>query len=153
MANTTFIRHEVALALADLIAASADSSTSVSPYDPGERNLTGERIWVDTITGAVDYPIVAHHYLPHDDRFTISWIVWVYKTGRGVIPQAVAERCQELMAAINEAVSENAALSDVDGVIDVTISGVDGPDIAPHAEGWAALATVSVEAHTRITRS
>lgn len=151
---TNFNRQAVKAALVDNIAAQVDSPTvKVSTFDPGPRDLKHEHIFVDSTVGAVDYPIVAAGLYPHDDRFTVVFFVHVYKAGAGATGDTAGQRCEELMNAINAAVHADIVLDGVDGVIDATIGSVDGPDAFAHLEGWAALASVSVDIHCRIVAS
>lgn len=148
---TTFNRQAVKAALVDNIAAQVDATVKVSTYDPGPRNLSAEHIFVDSTVGNVDYPVVAAGLYPHDDRFAVVFFVHVYKAGRNSDGDVVGTRCEELMNAIDAAIHADIALVDVDGVIDATIASVDGPDAFAHQEGWAAIASVTVDIHARIT--
>lgn len=148
-----FNRQAVKAALVDNISAQVDATTRVTSYDPGPRDLKNEHIFIDTTTGNVEYPAVAAGLYPHDDRFVLKFFVYVYKVGAGATGDTAATRCEELMNAINTAVHGDIALTGVDGVIDCTISSVDGPDAFPHLEGWAAIAQVDVDAHLRIYAS
>jgi hypothetical protein len=146
---TTFNRQAVKSALVDNIAAQLDGTTKVTTYDPGPRNLHREHIFVQATTGNIDNPVVARTLHPHDDRFTINFMVYVYAAGKAD-GDVVGNRCEELMNAINIAVYEDITIGDSDGVIDVTLASVDGPDVFPYSEGWAGIGEVAVEAHVRI---
>jgi hypothetical protein len=147
---TTFTRQAVKSALVTNIAAQLDQSTAVTSYDPGPRNLKNEHIFVQAISGSVDYPAVAAGIYPHDDRFTVNFFVYVLKVGRSASGETAGDRCEELMNAINTAVHQDINLDGYDGVIDCTLSSVEGPDVFPHQEGWAGIAEIDVDVHSRI---
>lgn len=153
MGNTDFIRYEAAEQIAEAIGGYVDATVTVDVVDPGGANLRNEHIFCDSISGSTEYTSVAGGLMPHDDRFTVNLVVYVFRTGRSATPATAAKRCQELMSAVNRAVSLDPTIGQLDGVIDATVGTVNGPVLLEHEDGWVAYSEIEIAVHTRLTNS
>lgn len=148
---TTFVRAEVRQALVDLITARvADDTVLVARNEP--REYLDRNIILGETIGNVDYPAMAPT-LPRDDDFTIVIECDAYIPGDDAAAAEVA--VQALAAAVMAAVSINPVAYDpldglVDGVLDVTVGNVDGPNTIPAPEGFGSVMTIAVTVRTRI---
>lgn len=145
-----FIRAECRAWLVEAIADQLDGVT-VTRNEP--RDWPDETVWLADTIGAVDYPAVGAS-LPRQDDFSV--IVVCACTRPGDDPAEAEARAQQLADAVMAAVSPHPQTAPpaggIDGVLDVTVAGVDGPDLAIAPEGYGAVMTVTVEFRTRITR-
>ncbi len=145
---STFNRSEARRWLVDAITLAASDDVQVTRNEP--RDLTDLCIWLGDTTGTVDYPVSGRN-LPRQDTFTV--IVTCSAIIPGDDPADAEQRCEDLAAAVLEAVSGDPhAPVEVTGLIDVVVTAVDGPDVVPVAEGYAGLMTVAVQFDVRITR-
>lgn len=134
--------------LHDEILQHVSDDVHVSRNEP--RDLTDLAIWLGDTTGQVDYPVVGRG-LPRQDTFTVLVVCSVIWPGDEAYE--AEERCEVLATAVLDAVSGDPHVPlDVIGLIDVSVSSVDGPDVVPAAEGFAAVMTVAVQFNVRITR-
>jgi len=145
--NTYIIRDECQERLVELI--SAPDGVEVLDNEP--RDWMQDGIFVADTVGTISYPVQAYGLIPRDDEFSIV-VVCVARHPADTAREAKA-RVQSYAQAVMEAVSVGTGptLGDLPGAFDATISNVDGPDALPAAEGYAAVMTVTVDVHTRIT--
>lgn len=143
----TFIRSDVRTRLVELI--EPPDGIEVLRNEPRAWQQNG--IFLADTVGTVSYPAQAAGYIPRDDQFSI--IVVCVRNEPGDEPEQAETACQEYGEAVMDAVTSGTGptLGDLAGVFDATISSVDGPDVAPTAEGYMAVMTVTVDVHTRIT--
>lgn len=147
MSNRRFIRAECKQRIVELI--SAPDGVEVLRNEPRDWQQNG--IFLADTVGTVSYPAQAWGLIPRDDEFSI--IVVCVRNEPGDTAEQAEESCQEYGEAVMDAVTsgDGPTLNDLEGVFDATISSVDGPNPFPTAEGYAAVMTVTVDVHTRIT--
>lgn len=144
----SFNRAQARQWLLDQITLHADDVVQVTRNEP--RDLTDIAIWLADTTGQITYPVVGRG-LPRHDTFTTLVVCSVLVPGDE--PHEAEERVEQLAAGVLDAVSEDPhAPLDITGLIDVSVTSCDGPDLVPAVEGFAALMTVAVQFDMRISR-
>ena len=143
-----FVRSAARQWLLDEICSHLDATATVTRNEP--RELADVSVWLGDTTGQVTYPVVGRG-LPRQDTFTtlvICSVIWPADD-----PGEAEQRVQSLASGVLTAVSGDPHLDvDIDGVIDVTVTSVDGPDVVPAAEGFGAVMALSIQFDVRITR-
>lgn len=144
----TFNRAEARQWLLDQIVSFVSDDVQVTRNEP--RELADLCVWLGDTTGQVSYP-VSGRSLPRQDTFTT--IVTCSAVWPADDAAEAEQRCETLAAAVLDAISGDPhAPLDVTGLIDVQATSVDGPDVFPAAEGYAAVMVVAVQFDVRITR-
>lgn len=120
---TTSIRWSAAQRLVDLLAA-ADPTVEAVPGWPGGDRARPVMVWVDGISSVVDQPVSgdASHRVARDDKFTIRVLSRVLKAGS--IADTVT-RLDQVQAMIDDVVAAYPDLDDLDGVVQVVVTGAD----------------------------
>lgn len=144
----TFGRAEARAWLVDEIRMRASADVAVLRNEP--REITDLAIWLGDTTGQITYPVVGR-CLPRHDTFTT--VVMCEAVWPGDEAAEAEQRCEQLAAVVMDAVSGDPhAPLEVCGLIDITVTAVDGPNPVMAGEGYAAVMTVAVQFDMRITR-
>lgn len=155
MAPTTSIRWPVAKHLVDLFAASPLlDGVSIASGWPGERGITPEMIWMNTIdTVQLEVPVATGGRKHRNDTFRVRFVVRVAArpVATGADPLDVIHvRMAELVEAAENVLAEDPTLGDFDGVTSAEL--VDhGQQAAWFPEGLIGDGFFVVEIDSRIT--
>jgi hypothetical protein len=148
---TEFIRSASRQRLTELIGAALPGDMECLRNEP--REWADDQVWLADTIGNVDYPASAGN-VPRDDAFTV--VVVCQSAGDGETAASAEAKVESYASAVMAAVTVNpigySPLGGLVGVLAVTVSAVDGPDVVPSGEGYEAVMTVAVEIQTRIVR-
>lgn len=114
--STTSIRWVATKQVIDLVRAQpgADRVLVESGW-PGDKNVTSEMIWVDTITDSVnEIPVMTGSRMHRDDHFTIVLLTRV--ASQRTLDETMT-RLEELGALIEDPPADSPTLDDLDSVV------------------------------------
>lgn len=119
------------------------------------RDLKDRHIFLSATVGTVEYVVFAKNIQPRDDRFTVTCSCFVLHQpisgGTDDNAHAAEAEAERLMTHVQRAIASNPTLGDLEGVIDVTLGQVIGPDARPDDTGaWVAEASIDINVHARM---
>lgn len=151
--RTTFGRVDALLAVLELLGTAeglADVKLADSELEPFQND---ESVFAGDISGQIDQPVSAARRTRDQDEFTIPLHVCAERVAAQEDAIAARRRCEEMMNAIRETIATNAGVPSIPGLIDLVLTGADGPDPVrnPEPAGWVAYGTVRVRVRIRMS--
>lgn len=144
---TTNIRWAAAKRTIDLLRAHPTLvDVQVEPGWPGD-TTRDEAIWLETIEGAVEIPVVNAGRKSRNDTFKMSFTLRVV---RGTLDEVMV-RISELLAAFEDVLADDPGLGGLDGVVAGTFDLPNGPEAQDVVGvGPVAFAQVSITVLSRL---
>ena len=143
---TTAIRSNVKEWLTTELAAVL--SAAVSNGWPG-RNLERDHVWIDRVTGTVEFPLMMAGRKSRDDKFTVRVIFQA--SGPGDTIAETDARAETLYAALENLIAPDPSLAGMDGIIHALLDTVEGPMGELTDEGAVSFMFADVAVHARLT--
>lgn len=123
------------------------ASVSVTATYPGDERKA-ESVWVDTIEGSIEWPVMQATRRQFDDLFDITLAV---STLDKASEDAAMTRTEELVSGVVEALQDLSTLNDLDGVLSAEVSSVAFFAAETKTAGFRGIGQVVVSVHSRIT--
>ena len=147
MASTS-IRHIVKDTIVQLLKARPELAGVQVEYGFPADTMEQDCVWFSAVKGmSYTVPAVQAGRLQRDDIFDLTVVLQSGK--HGFSPADGETAAAAYLAALENIVADDASLADVDGLVDATISSVDGPVTERTIEGAISFYVVVISCHAR----
>lgn len=120
---------------------------AVSNGWPG-RNLERDHVWVDRVTGTVEFPLMMAGRKHRDDKFTVRVIFQSSQPGDSIAETDV--RAEQLYAALENVIAADPGIGTMNGIVHALIDTVEGPMGELTDEGAVSFMFADIAVHARL---
>lgn len=144
--TTTSVRSAVKTYLVDQLESRLDP-VPVAYGWPG-RNLERDHVWIDRVTGNVEFPLAMAGRKSRNDDFTVRVVFQASAPGDSIL-EADA-RAEEFYGHLEDLIAGDVSLGTMDGVVHAVLGAVEGPSGELTDEGAVSFVIADVAVKARL---